>query len=156
MEEIENTYLVYFYVGEYLQSRGDLEGYNSNPFSNKIRRITMGNCNIYNFHTNKVIGEYTMQQTQIESNVKGVRNFLTQGQVNIFDELIIPNITSGFLEADNGEHNPNPYENIDYFFPLKAISYDWLGRKVVINILPKDPNVFGKQIYKIDVYKNRC
>jgi len=146
------TFLVYFLISEYLASRGDIEGYNSDPFSKAIRRVTMGSSKLYELHANTEIGEQTLQQFQIQSIVPNVRNYITQNQINIFNQLIIPNISSGFIEADNGGHDPNPYKNLNYYFPEKIISQDWFGRKVVMNHLPDDPEIFGKISYKIEVY----
>lgn len=146
------TFFVYFLSSEYLASRGDLEGYNSDPFLKQVRRVTMGNSKLYDLNTNTEIGEHTLALLQIQSIVPGVKNIITQGQVNIFDQLIIPNVSSGYIQADNGGHDPNPYKNSDFFFPEKITSQDWFGRKVVIHHLPDDPEKFGKRSYKIEVY----
>ena len=146
------THFVYFLTPEYLASRGDLEGYNSDPFSTEVRRVTMGRSKLYDLHTNAEIGEHTLAQFQIQSIVPGVKNYITHSQVNIFDQLIIPNISSGFIEQANGGDDPNPYKNLDFSFPEKITCQDWFGRKVVINHLPADPETFGKVSYKIEVY----
>ena len=153
MNEPTETFNVFFLQSEYLKSRGDLEGYNSNTFTNDIRRITMGSCKIYDSLTDQAIGEVTIAFTNIKSIVPGVANFLTQSQINIFDKCIIPNMTSGFIEYSNGGTDiVNPYNNFTQVFPEKNVTQDWFGNKVNIIHLVNIPNP-NRFLYQIEVYK---
>lgn len=153
MNEPTEIFNGYFLQSEYLKSRGDLEGFNSNTFTNDIRRITMGSCKIYDSLTNQAIGEATIVLTHVTSIVPGVANFLTQSQVNIFDKCIIPNMTSGYIEYQNGGTDKvNPYNNSTQVFPENSVTQDWFGNKVIVTHLANisNPNRFQ---YQIQVYK---
>lgn len=136
--EVEIFY-IYTLYSELNKSFGYLEGYNSNPLEKNNRTITMGSSKIYDLQTDEFIGEVSLINTAIGSIVGGVTNNLIQSQYNIFDKLIVPNSTSGFLFANN-----------TIFSPVKHITQDWFGRKVVFTSLQNENP--DKRALKIEVY----
>ena len=133
------TFYIYTLYTELNNSFGHLEGYNSNPLEKNNRTITMGSSKIYDLQTDEIIGEISLSNTAIGSIVPGVTNNLIQSQYNIFDKLIIPNSTSGFLFANN-----------TIFSPAKHITQDWFGRKVVLTSLENENH--DKRALKIEVH----
>ena len=130
------VFLVYFKISELVRG---LAGLNAFPSVQNVRDIIFNSFNLYDLESNNVVGEFTYSNLEIGSIVPGVINILSQAQFNIFDQLIIPNATSGAIRI-NGTINR----------PVKHITQDWFGRKVVIqHIDSEDPD---KEVFQISVY----
>ena len=143
------TWDVYFLFSDFLKTRSDIEGFNSNTFSNYENRITMVTQHLYHAVTNNKIGVLSSQQTLIQTD-DIYTSLLTNSLINIFDSLIVPNHTTGYILKKNGQHNENPYKNLDYIFPPRSITQDMIGRKVVV--LKMSDTEFGKINWKIELY----
>lgn len=148
------TYNVYFLQPEWLQNRADVELFNSDTFSTALRRLTMTSAFLYNEKTNEKIGEYTSNYSQISSLVNPFVNVIHNDQVNLFDKLILPNVSTGLIYI-----NGDSYQNLKFNFPPRTITQDINGRKVVIRRISSDQSgdapqsIQGKIKFQILVYK---
>ena len=131
-----------------LKNRSDLAAVTLNSFDNSYRRITMTACTLYDGLSRKPIGELTSSNTQIYSLNKEFTNILTNDMINLTNELIIPNSTSGYIYK-----NADSYDKIVYALPPKVWTQDNNGKKVLISTKPiQDGDVFGTFRFKIDVF----
>jgi len=136
MDNPVQVFLVYSKRSELISRVAGLSGFLS---ASSARDIILTSSNLYDLNNDKHVGELTVTTTSIGSIVPGVVNNLYQTQINIFDQLIIPNSSSGAITI-NGTVNR----------PVKHITQDWFGRKVVIE--DKDDNIDETQVLKISVY----
>jgi hypothetical protein len=145
MSTPKETYDVYFLQSEWLENRASLEGSNSDPFSKAFRRHQMTNAFLYDYKTNEKIGEYSSNLVQISSLVPPFVNVINNDAINIFDKLIIPNVSTGWIYKD-----ADSYAKIINFLPPRVITQNMYGQKVVI--LEKDL-LNGKIKLIIEVYE---
>lgn len=149
----KEIYDVYFLQSEWLANRADLEAFNRDVFSKAFRRHTMSNTFLYDVKTNEKIGEYTTNYSQISSSITPWVNVVSNNAINLFDKLIIPNISTGFIYkiADS-------YDNTLSFYPPRTITQDMYGHKVVILRdpirIPEGPNEASDK-NDVDIFKLR-
>lgn len=145
----KETYDVYFLQAEWLKNRADIELFNTDTFSKAFRRNTLTTAFLYDEKTDKKIGEYTSSLSQVSSLISPFVNTLSNDAVNIFDKLILPNVSSGFIYKDG-----DSFDKIHAFYPPRVISQDIFGRKVVvlINTL-EERDVVGKIKFRFEVYE---
>lgn len=109
----------------------------------------MSTAFVFDQNTNEKIGEIFSCWSLISSNILPYKNFINNDSINIFDKLILPNISTGFIEKSAGSYLANLY-----FFPPRIITQDIFGHKVVILSKVKDDDrLIGKYSIKIEVYK---
>ena len=144
---------IYILLSDFLKTRSDIEGFNSNTFSNYENRLTMNTYNIYSKENDTKIGVMSSHQTLIQVDTI-YTNLLTNNVINLFEQLYIPNHNSGYMTKVNGQNNSNPYQNVDTIFPVRSITQDMYGHKVIILKLEDDPNNFGQLNWKIELYGN--
>jgi hypothetical protein len=147
------TWDLYILQEEWLKNRSDIEGYNTNTFDSAVRRVSMTCINIYEDKTDKKVGEMAYSHKNIEGENSLFNYYIENNMYNIFDELIVPNNSTGYITKRNGENNANPYKNLDYYFPVKQITQDIFGRKVVIIKRPDNKDEFGKLNWRLELYK---
>lgn len=116
-----------------------IAGLTAFPSRQNVRNIVLNSSKLYDLQSDAVVGELSISISQIGSTVSGVINSLIQAQYNIFDQLIIPNTATGSITI-NGTINT----------PVKHVSQDWFGRKVIIQHLDNtDPDI---EAFEISVY----
>lgn len=143
------TFDVYFLRSEWSKNRSDLEGFNSDTFSNATRRVTMSTAFMYEQSTNKKIGEITFSWSLISNLVSPFITVISNDSCNIYDKLILPNISTGFIIKSSKSY----LDNLD-FIPPRIITQDIYGHKVVIlSESKKEELKLGEFKYKIEVYK---
>ena len=93
------------------------------------------------FNSNNIEGQNNIFNYCIETNM-----------YNIYDELIVPNNTTGYITKKTDRTDTNPYKNLDYYFPIRSFTQDIFGRKVVITKRPDNPDRFGKLNWRVELY----
>ena len=142
---------LYFLATDFFKTRSDIEGFNSNTFSNYENRFTMATYQLYSLKDDSKVGVMSASQTHIQSD-DIYTNILTNTFINVFDQVVIPNHSSAYITKKNGQQNPNPYANLDNITFPRSITQDMIGRKVVILNLPNNPNDPAKVNFRIELY----
>ena len=146
------TWYVYLLQQEGLKNRSDIEGFNTNTSDNSFRTVTMSTFNIYEDSTDKKIGDMAYSHKKIECQNRIYSYCIENNMYNIYDELIIPNHSTGHIFKQTDRTDINPYKNVNYYFPFRNVTQDIFGRKVVITKLPDNPDIFGKLNWKVELY----
>ena len=126
-------YEIYFFKSEWQLNRSDIEGFNSNTTNNSTRRVTMTTAKMYCLISNEVIGEMVFSRNAVESQNPLVLYNIDQNLYNIFEKLIIPNHSMGYISTQNQDPS-----KVKFFFSPKSWTQDILGKRVLIAKLPDD------------------
>lgn len=142
----KDIYDVYYLLSDVNESRGNIGSYNSSVKNNKFRTEIMTTAPLYYFidgvMEKNIIGEIAISESQIESPYSPYVNVVFNNQINIYDKVIIPNFSSGFLYKSTGDEKTNIF-----YLPPSSITQDLNAQKVVIENNPT--TVIGPEYFRI-------